>query len=193
MYTKISAELVPLPSQMPAVHLLIRMANDSTVPRWYPYEFESIRRELIATSTNSSPAANITRMDVWPGGITEAESAEANHDGRGKERMTHQILPQEYSLQLRICSNMIQPTFSTALVDNKVRFVDMALKRWFSPNVLIYDRSIHDGLQLKQARRSHWRQAELLFERIYTRPGTSNRYRRTIKNIREPVTGEYRS
>ncbi|KAK0216274.1 hypothetical protein IW262DRAFT_1464807 [Armillaria fumosa] len=63
------------------------------------------------------------------------------------------------------------------IVDNKVRFVDMALKRWFSPNVLIYDRSIHDGLQLKQAQQSHWRQAELLFERIHTRPGTSNRYR----------------
>ncbi len=63
------------------------------------------------------------------------------------------------------------------IVDNNVRFVDMALKRWFSPNVLIYDRNIHDGLQLKQARQSHWRQAELLFERINTRPGASNRYR----------------
>ncbi|PBK69413.1 hypothetical protein ARMSODRAFT_975144 [Armillaria solidipes] len=63
------------------------------------------------------------------------------------------------------------------IVDDKVRFVDMALKRWFSPNVLIYDRSIHDGLQLKQGQLAHWRQAELLFERINTRPGTSNRYR----------------
>ncbi len=63
------------------------------------------------------------------------------------------------------------------IVDDKVRFVDMALKRWFSPNVLVYDRSIHDGLQLKQARQSHWRQAEKLFERINTRPSTSNRYR----------------
>ncbi|KAK0494307.1 hypothetical protein EDD18DRAFT_1355703 [Armillaria luteobubalina] len=37
------------------------------------------------------------------------------------------------------------------IVDNKVRFVNMALKRWFSPNILIYDPNIHDGLQLKQA------------------------------------------
>ncbi|SJL10977.1 uncharacterized protein ARMOST_14373 [Armillaria ostoyae] len=70
----------------------------------------------------------------------------------------------------------IEPS-AVLIVDDKVRFVDMALKRWFSPNVLIYDQSIHDGLQLKQARQAHWRQAELLFERIHTRPGTSNRYR----------------
>ncbi|KAK0200769.1 hypothetical protein DFS33DRAFT_1456065 [Desarmillaria ectypa] len=63
------------------------------------------------------------------------------------------------------------------VVDDKVRFVDMALKRWFSPNILIYDRTIHDGQQLKQAQQSHWRQAELLFERINARPGISNRYR----------------
>ncbi|KAK0189458.1 hypothetical protein F5146DRAFT_1138853 [Armillaria mellea] len=62
------------------------------------------------------------------------------------------------------------------IVDNKVRFVDMALKRWFSPNILIYDQSIYDGLQLKQVQQSHWRQAQLLFERVYMRPGTSNRY-----------------
>ncbi|KAK0189454.1 hypothetical protein F5146DRAFT_1001706 [Armillaria mellea] len=37
------------------------------------------------------------------------------------------------------------------IVDNKVRFVDMALKRWFSLNIVIYDWNIHDGLQLKQA------------------------------------------
>ncbi|KAK0457080.1 uncharacterized protein EV420DRAFT_539018 [Desarmillaria tabescens] len=63
------------------------------------------------------------------------------------------------------------------IVDDKVRFVDMALKRWFSPNVFIYDRTIHDKQQLKQAQRSHWRQAELLFERINARPATSIRYR----------------
>ncbi len=63
------------------------------------------------------------------------------------------------------------------IVDDKVRFVDMALKRWFSPNILIYDRTIHDGQQLKQAQQSHWRQAELLFERIDARLSTSNRYR----------------
>ncbi|KAK0477080.1 hypothetical protein IW261DRAFT_305450 [Armillaria novae-zelandiae] len=63
------------------------------------------------------------------------------------------------------------------IVDDKVRFVDMALKRWFSPNILIYDRSIHDEQQLKQARQSHWRQAESLFERIDARFSTSNRYR----------------
>ncbi|KAK0189459.1 hypothetical protein F5146DRAFT_1001714 [Armillaria mellea] len=37
------------------------------------------------------------------------------------------------------------------IVDDKVRFVDMALKRWFSPNILIYDQTIHDEQQLKQA------------------------------------------
>ncbi|KAK0216264.1 hypothetical protein IW262DRAFT_1464800 [Armillaria fumosa] len=63
------------------------------------------------------------------------------------------------------------------IVDDKVRFVDMALKRWFSPNILIYDPTIHDEQQLKQARQSHWRQAESLFECIDARFSTSNRYR----------------
>ncbi|KAK0237195.1 hypothetical protein EDD85DRAFT_1023900 [Armillaria nabsnona] len=63
------------------------------------------------------------------------------------------------------------------IVDDKVRFVDMALKRWFSPNIFIYDRTIHDEQQLKQAQQSHWRQAELLFERISARLSTSKRYR----------------
>ncbi len=53
----------------------------------------------------------------------------------------------------------------------------MALKRWFSPNIFIYDRIIHDEQQLKQAQQSHWRQAELLFERINARLSTSKRYR----------------
>ncbi len=53
----------------------------------------------------------------------------------------------------------------------------MALKRWFSPNVFIYDRALHDEQQLNLARQAHWRQVELLFERIDTEPGTSNRYR----------------
>ncbi|PBK85752.1 hypothetical protein ARMGADRAFT_553846 [Armillaria gallica] len=69
------------------------------------------------------------------------------------------------------------------IIDDKVRFVDMALKRWFSPNILIYDRSIHDGLQLKQAQQSHWRQAELLFERIDARLSTSNRYRPCVYRL----------
>ncbi|PBK85733.1 hypothetical protein ARMGADRAFT_552446 [Armillaria gallica] len=63
------------------------------------------------------------------------------------------------------------------IVDEKVRFVDMALKRWFSPNVLIYDQTIHDEQQLGQARQAHWRQIELLFERINTDPGIIHRYR----------------
>ncbi|KAK0200766.1 hypothetical protein DFS33DRAFT_1075127 [Desarmillaria ectypa] len=63
------------------------------------------------------------------------------------------------------------------IVDNKVRFVDNALKRWFSPNILIYDRTIHDEQQLGQARQAHWKQVELLFERLNVRPGTGNRYR----------------
>ncbi|PBK69346.1 hypothetical protein ARMSODRAFT_1018772 [Armillaria solidipes] len=64
------------------------------------------------------------------------------------------------------------------IVGNKVRFVDMALKRWFSPNIFIYDRTIHDKEQLERAQKAHWRQAERLFERVLNaRPGTSNRYR----------------
>ncbi|KAK0440115.1 hypothetical protein EV421DRAFT_1963226 [Armillaria borealis] len=63
------------------------------------------------------------------------------------------------------------------IVDDKVRFVDMALKRWFSPNVLIYDRMIHDEQQLGQAQQAHWRQVERLFERVNTDPGTNHRYR----------------
>ncbi|PBK69403.1 hypothetical protein ARMSODRAFT_1038032 [Armillaria solidipes] len=63
------------------------------------------------------------------------------------------------------------------IVDDKVRFVDMALKRWFSPNVFIFDRTLHDEQQLKQAQQAHWRQIKLLFERVDIEPGTSNRYR----------------
>ncbi len=63
------------------------------------------------------------------------------------------------------------------IVDDKVRFVDVALKRWFSPNVLIYDRVIQDEQQLGQAQEAHWRQIDLLIDRINTDPSTSNRYR----------------
>lgn len=64
------------------------------------------------------------------------------------------------------------------IAGNKVRFVDMALKRWFSLNIFIYDRTIHTKERLERAQKAHWRQAELLFERILNaRPGTSNRYR----------------
>ncbi len=76
------------------------------------------------------------------------------------------------------------------IVDDKVRFVDMALKRWFSPNVFIFDRTLHDEQHLRQAQQAHWRQIELLFERIDTDTGTSNRYRpceyRPINDISSP-------
>ncbi|KAK0435329.1 uncharacterized protein EV420DRAFT_1653292 [Desarmillaria tabescens] len=70
------------------------------------------------------------------------------------------------------------------IVDDKVRFVDMALKRWFSPNIFIYDRTVHAKQQLKQAQQSHWRQADLLFERINTGPaGTSSRYQACVYHL----------
>lgn len=76
------------------------------------------------------------------------------------------------------------------IVDDKVRFIDMALKRWFSPNVLIYDRMVHDEQELEQARQAHWRQVDLLFDRIDTQPSISNRYRpceyRLINSISAP-------
>ncbi|KAK0494313.1 hypothetical protein EDD18DRAFT_1355710 [Armillaria luteobubalina] len=61
------------------------------------------------------------------------------------------------------------------IANNKVRFVDMALKRWFNPNVLIYDRMVHDEQELEQVWQAHWRQVELLFERLNTYPSTSHR------------------
>ncbi|KAK0494373.1 hypothetical protein EDD18DRAFT_1176622 [Armillaria luteobubalina] len=71
----------------------------------------------------------------------------------------------------------MQPS-AVLIVGNKVRFVDMALKRWFSSNIFIYDRTIHNKEQLERAQKAHWRQAEVLFERILNaRTGTSNRYR----------------
>ncbi|KAK0494308.1 hypothetical protein EDD18DRAFT_1355705 [Armillaria luteobubalina] len=82
---------------------------------------------------------------------------------------------QEHHIYLLEGHNM-EPS-AVLIVDNKVRFVDMALKRWFSPNVFIYDRTIHDEQQLKQVQLEHWRQVELLFERIDSEPSTSNRYR----------------
>ncbi|KAK0477055.1 hypothetical protein IW261DRAFT_1421264 [Armillaria novae-zelandiae] len=82
---------------------------------------------------------------------------------------------QERHIYLLDGHNMEQS--AVLIVDDKVRFVDMALKRWFSPNVFIYDRMIHDEQQLKQARQAHWRQVELFFDRIDTEASTSNRYR----------------
>ncbi|KAK0216276.1 hypothetical protein IW262DRAFT_207144 [Armillaria fumosa] len=82
---------------------------------------------------------------------------------------------QEHHIYLLDGHNM-EPS-AVLIVDNKVRFVDMALKRWFSPNVFIYDRTIHDEQQLKQVQLEHWRQAEMLFQRIDSEPSTSNRYR----------------
>ncbi|KAK0189456.1 hypothetical protein F5146DRAFT_1001709 [Armillaria mellea] len=81
---------------------------------------------------------------------------------------------QEHGIYLLDGHNM--DSSAVLIVDNKVRFVDMALKQWFSPNIFIYDQTIHDEQQLKQAWLACWKQVELLFEHIDSEPSTSNRY-----------------
>ncbi|KAK0463340.1 hypothetical protein IW261DRAFT_1427784 [Armillaria novae-zelandiae] len=49
-------------------------------------------------------------------------------------------------------------------------------QRRFSQNAFIYDRMVYDKQELKQGQQAHWRQVELLFERLNTYPGTSHRY-----------------